>query len=182
MDWKTSLYYIIPAVIILILIFPIFLEMRMSFNPLENRGVISLFVFNKKIFCYIFCIKGKMIELLNEKDKLKTLDFNSPEFAIMQEFGRQLQNKIRLKKCYVFYNIGMGDAFLSALLCGYINLILTQIFLIVKSKKPTASFCIYDTISYNRLSSEFALRVEIAVSFFEVVYSYLYSVIITKKK
>ena len=76
----------------------------------------------------------------------------------------------------------MRDAFVSALLCGYINLILTQIFLIVKSKKPTASFCIYDTISYNRLSSEFALRVEIAVSFFEVVYSYLYSVIITKKK
>ena len=52
MDWKISLYYIIPAVFILILVFPVFAEIRVSYNPNFNRGVIALFVLKKKMFSF----------------------------------------------------------------------------------------------------------------------------------
>lgn len=178
----TTLYYIIPAVFALILVLPIFVEVRASFNPLYNRGVIALFVLKKKIFYFIFSFHGKYIELQNETEtQMQELQFDSPQFAVMEEFGKQIKDKIRLKKFYVFYNIGTGDAYSSALLCGLINQILTQAFLYLKSRKPTASFCVYDTVSYNKQVCEVAGIVQISISFFDVAYSYIYSTILTKK-
>lgn len=183
MDWKISLYYIIPAVFILILVFPVFAEIRVSYNPIFNRGVIALFVLKKKMFYFIFSFHGKYIELENETEtKRQELEFSSPQFAVMEEFGKQMKDKIRLKKFYVFYNIGTGDAFSSAMLCGLLNQILSQLFLFIKSHKPTASMCVYDTVSYNKQMCEIAGVVQATVSFFDIVYSYIYSVIITKRK
>lgn len=183
MNWQISLYFLIPAAIIVLFVFPVFAELRVSYNPIFNKGVMALFLFRIKIFYFIFSFHGKYIELENEKEtKMQSLEFSGPEFAIMEEFGRQIKDKVRLKKLYVFYNIGTADAFSGALLCGWINQILTQIFLVLKSKKPTASFCVYDTVSYNRQNFEVAGRVAATISFFDVAYSFILSVILTKRK
>ncbi len=182
MNSLISLFYLIPAVFIIILLFPIFVEIRLSYNPLFNKGVVALFVLKKQIFYYIFSFHGHYIELQNEKEtKQQMLEFESPQFAVMEEFGKQIKDKVRLKKCYVFYNIGTGDALSSAVVCGVVNQILTQIFLFLKSKKPTASFGVFDTVSYNIEVCEIACVVQISISFFDVVYSYLYSVILYKR-
>ncbi len=183
MDWKISLLYIIPAVFVLILVFPIFVEVRVSYNPLYNRGVLALFVFKIKVFYFIVSFHGKYIELENEKEtKRQELEFSSPQFAVLEEFGRQIKDKTRLKHLFVYYNIGTGDAMSSAMLCGLINQALTQTFLFLKSRKPTASFCVYDTVSYNKVTCEVAGRMAISISFFDVVYSLILSVILTKRK
>lgn len=183
MNWQESLWYLIPAVVILILVFPVFLELRVSYNPLFNRGVIALFVFKKRVVYYIVSFHGGYIELRNEKEtKTQNLEFSSPQFAVVEEFMRQIKDKIKLKKLYIFYNIGTGDAFMTALACGFFNQILTHLFLNLKSKKPTASFCVYDTISYNKQVCEVAGVTSLTISFFDVVYSFIYSVIITSKK
>ncbi len=180
MDWKTSLYYLIPAFIILLVAFPVFVEVRLSYNPFFNRGVVALFLFKKKIFYYIFSFHGKYIELQNEKEtKTEKLQFQSEQFAVMEEFGRQIKDKIKLKKLYVFYNIGLGDAYISALACGFINQAFSFLFLYLKSKKPTASLCVYDTVSYNKEVFEVATVTQISISLFDVAYSFLYSVIIS---
>lgn len=183
MNWQQSLFYLIPTFIIFLLIFPVFAEIRISYNPLFNRGVIALFIFKKQIFYFIFSFHGKYIELQNETEsKIQELEFSSPQFAVMEEFGKQMKDKVRLKKCYVFYNIGTGDAFTSSMLCGLFNQVLTQFFLFLKSKKPTASLCVYDTVSYNKTTCEIAVIASASVSFFDVVYSYIYSVIISKRE
>lgn len=183
MNWTNSLYYLIPTFVILLFVFPVFVEVRASYNPIFNRGVVALFVLKKKIFYYIFSIKGRFIELQNEEEtKLQKLEFSSEKFAVLEQFMKEIKDKTKLKKLYVFYNIGVGDAFLNAMICGMINESLRQIFLRIKSKKPTASFCIYDTVSYNAQVCEVAVVGQASISFFDVAYSYLYSVIITKKK
>lgn len=155
----------------------------MSYNPLFNRGVVALFVFKIKIIYYIFSFHGKFIELANEKEtKRQELEFSSPQFAVIEEFMKQIKDKTRLKYLYVYYNIGTGDAMLSALVCGLLNQMLTQTFLILKSHKPTASFCVYDTVSYNKTVFELAGRVSISISFFDVVYSFILSLILSKRK
>jgi len=183
MDLKFSLFYIIPMLFILLIAFPIFVELRASFNPLYNRGVIALFIFKKQIFYFQFSLNGKYITIQNQNgNETKKLEFSSPEVAVVEEFLNQLKDKIRLKRCFIFYNIGLGDAFNSAMVCGLLNQVLLQMFLVLKSHKPTASLCVYDTVSYNKVEFELAGDILISVSFFEIAYSYLYSVILTKKK
>ncbi len=183
MDLKTSLYLIIPAVIIVLLVLPIFVELRVSFNPLYNRGVVALFIFKKKIFYYIVSLHGKNIKLENENEtKMQEIEFSSPEFVVIEEFMRQIKDKIRLRECLIHYHIGTGDAYTSALVCGFLNVLIMHFFLYVKSHKPTASLCVYDSVSYKKQAYEIAGFLSISVSLFDVAYSYLYSVIITKMK
>lgn len=183
MTWQTSLYYIIPAVFIVLLIFPVFVEVRVSFNPLYNRGVVALFVFGINVFYFIVSLHGKYIQIENEKEtKMQKIEFESAQFAVIEEFIKQIEHKTRLKKLYVFYNIGAKDAYASALLCGLLNCVLMQLFLMIKSHKPTASLCVYDTVSYNQQQCEIAARMNVSISFFDVVYSFLISLILSKKK
>lgn len=183
MDWINTLWYVLPLIFILILIFPVFAEIKLSYNPIYNKGVVALFVFKKQIFYYIFSFHGKFIELQNEGEtKMQKLEFESEQFAVMEEFWRQIKDKIRLKTFYVYYNIGTGDAFSSAVLCGILNDICLQIFLFLKNHKPTASCCVYDTVSYNLQIFEVALVSSASISFFDVVYSFIYSVIISRRK
>ncbi len=180
MDWKNSLYFLIPMFIILLLVFPVFAEVRLSYNPIYNRGVVALFLFKKKVIYYIFSFHGGYIELQNEKEtKAEQLQFQSEKFEVVEEFGKQMMDKVKLKKLYIFYNIGVGDAFASSMLCGFINQVFSFFFLFLKSKKPTASFCVYDTVSYNKEVFEMAAVSQISISLFDVAYSFLYSVIIT---
>ena len=183
MDEKTSLLLIIPAVIILLFVFPIFLEVRVSFNPLLNRGVVALFIFKKKIFYYYIEFHGKYIMLVNDTEtKMQEIEFNSPQFEIIEEFIKQIKDKIRLKHLFVYYNIGAGDAFRSAMLCGFFNQVINLFFINLKSRKPTASLCIYDTVSYNREIFEMAVNTKISLSLFDLVYSFIYSTIIVKSR
>ena len=183
MNWQTSLYFLVPAVFMLLLVFPVFIEVRVSFNPLYNRGVIALFIFRVNVVYFIFSFHDYYIELQNQKEtKKQQLEFSSPQFAVLEEFGKQIKEKLRLKKMYVFYNIGTGDAFSSALVCGLLNQLLTYAFLWLKNRKPTASFCIYDTVSYNKQTCEIAGRASVSISFFDVVYSFILSLIITKRR
>ena len=178
-----SLYYLIPCFVIFLLVFPIFAEVRISFNPLFNRGVVALFLFRFKVLYFIFSFHGKYIELQNEKEtKRQELEFSSEQFALVEEFSKQIKDKVRLKKMYVFYHIGTGDAYSSALVCGLVNFALMQLFLVLKSHKPTASFCVYDTVSYNKSQCEIAGRVAASISFFDVAYSFILSVILTRRK
>ena len=175
-------WQILVAVIVFVLAFPIFLEVRLSFNPIQNRGVVALFVFRLKIFYVIYSFHGKEIEIKNEKEtKIKKIDFGSEKFAFVEEFGKQIKEKVKLKKVYVFYNLGVGDAMQTALLCGVVNQILIQLFLRIKSKKPTASLFIFDNPSFNNTQAEFVCRGQVSICLFDVVYSFVNSVILTRK-
>ncbi len=183
MNTAISLYFLIPAVVFLLLVFPIVAEIRVALNPMTNIGVVALFVFGIKVFYYVVSYHGTYILLENEEEtKKQQLEFSSQQFVFMQEFMRQMKDKIKLKKLYVFYNIGTGDAFSSALVCGLINLALIEFFVYLKSKKPTASLCVYDTVSYNKKEVTLSGRVQASISFFDVAYSFLNSLIITHKK
>ena len=88
---------------------------------------------------------------------------------------------IEFKEFFIFYNLGAGDAFLSAMLGGLINCTLLTLMTAIKNVKPTASLGVYDTISYNGKVCQFATKFLMTISLFDVVYSLLRSVILTKK-
>ncbi len=179
----SSLYFLIPTVIIILLVMPIFLEVRLSFNLLDKSGVFCIYLFRKKLQYFKFEIEGREIKLKDEEEtKEKQIDFDSPEIALYEEFSTQIKDKTRLRFIEVFYNVGLNDAFLTSMVCGIINIAVLIFFTSLKNKKPTASLQLYNTSSFNKKVANLATVINLSISLFDVVYSFIISVILSKKK
>lgn len=179
----SSLYFLIPTVIIILLVMPIFLEVRLSFNLLDKSGVFCIYLFRKKLQYFKFVIEGREIKLKDEEEtKEKQIDFDSPEIALYEEFSTQIKDKTRLRFIEVFYNVGLNDAFLTSMVCGVINIAVLIFFTSLKNKKPTASLQLYNTSSFNKKVANLATVINLSISLFDVVYSFIISVILSKKK
>lgn len=179
----SSLYFLIPTVIIILLVMPIFLEVRLSFNLLDKSGVFCIYLFRKKLQYFKFEIEGREIKLKDEEEtKEKQIDFDSPEIALYEEFSTQIKDKTRLRFIEVFYNAGLNDAFLTSMVCGVINIAVLIFFTSLKNKKPTASLQLYNTSSFNKKVANLATVINLSISLFDVVYSFIISVILSKKK
>lgn len=179
----SSLYFLIPTVIIILLVMPIFLEVRLSFNLLDKSGVFCIYLFRKKLQYFKFEIEGREIKLKDEEEtKEKQIDFDSPEIALYEEFSTQIKDKTRLRFIEVFYNVGLNDAFLTSMVCGVINIAVLIFFTSLKNKKPTASLQLYNTSSFNKKVANLATVINLSISLFDMVYSFIISVILSKKK
>lgn len=178
-----SLYFFIPFFVIILLLLPIIFEVRLSYNFLSNSGVLCVYVFKIKLIYFFFEISDRQIKLKNQKQtSQKQLDFDSPEIALYEEFVSQIKDKTRLKFLELYYNIGLGDAFLTSIVCGMIDVLALIFFTGIKNKKPTASLGVYDTVSYNKKEAEVAVDLSVSISLFDVVYSFVNSVMLSKKK
>lgn len=174
-------YLFIPFFIIILFFFPIKLEARASFNVLNFSGAVGVFLFKIKLLHQMFWIKGKKIITQND-DEIETveMDFHSEEIIFLQTFMKEIKDKTRLKQLAVFYNIGTGDAFSSAMVAGLVNFVVTSLFTNIKNQKPTASLSLNNTISYNREIFQFALTCILSISLFDVLYSFCHSIVLSK--
>ncbi len=176
-----SLYFLIPTFFILLFLMPIYLQLRVSFNALENSGVFCLYIFKIKIVYYFFSFTNNDIILKNEKrTKEKSYDLGSPEALFFKALTKQIKDKTRLRYLEIYYNIGVGDAFLTSMLCGFINSMILIFFTALKNKKPSASLGLYDSVCFNKTKVEIASGVSLSLSLFDLVYSLLNSVMLTR--
>ncbi len=176
-------YLFIPFFIIIIFFLPIKLEVRLSFNVLNFSGVVGVFLYSKKILHQQFWIKGKKIITQNEDGiETKEMDFSSKEIIFIETLTDEIKDKTRLKQMTVLYNIGVGDAFLSSIVAGLVNFVITSFFTNIKNQKPTATLSLNDTVSYNREVCQFALTLTLTISLFDILYSFFRSVVLARKK
>lgn len=177
-----NFYLFIPFAIILILLFPIKMKVNFSFNLLEFGGAIGVFFYFIKVFHEQFWIKHK--RLVTKKDnhiECKEMEFDSDEVLFAETFFKQLVDKIHFKEAFVFYSLGLNDAFLTSMVAGEINKYLYIFFAGIKNQKPTASVRVFDTIFYNKTICQFCVRAVFSISLIDVVYSLINSVILSKK-
>lgn len=175
-------YLLIPFFLIVLFFVPIKLEGRASFNVLEMSGAFGVFLYKFKLtHQQIWFENKKLYTRKADEIESKQLDFSSQEMIFFQNLFHEIKDKTRLKEVSFFYNLGVGDAFQSAMLGGYINALLYVFFGVIKNAKPTASLGVYDTISYNREVCQFAVKAIMSISLFDVVYSLFRSVILTKR-
>lgn len=176
-------YLFIPFGIILLLIIPIKMKIRLSFNLLEKSGGLGIFLFGIKIQDLIFWIRGKkIVSMKNNTAHAKEIEFDSESMLFAQVLISQLKNKTRLKELMVVYNVGVGDAFATSMLAGYINEVLIVAFTMLKSYRPTARMGMMNNIAYNQKVCTFAFSLNLSISLFDVVYSLARSVMLTKKE
>lgn len=175
-------YLFIPFLLILLCFFPVKLEGRVSFNLIDKTGAFGIFLFKFKVDYQQFWIENKKI-ISKKENSLESHELNmqSKEMLFIKMLLMEIQDKTRLKEISVYYNLGTGDAFSSAMIGGLINTTLISFMSSIKNAKPTASLGVFDTISYNRKVCQFAVRAVMSISLFDIVYSLLHSVILTKK-
>lgn len=177
-----NFYLLIPFFIIVVLFIPIKIEGRGSFNVIEMSGAIGIFLYKCKLSHELIWFENKKLYTRKEDSiESKEFEFSSKEMIFVEKLINQIKDKTRLKEISIFYNLGVGDAFESAMIAGHINTILMILLGIIKNQKPTASVGVYDTISYNREVCQFAIKTVMSISLFDVVYSLIRSVILTKR-
>ena len=176
-------YLLIPFFIILICFIPIKLEGKVSFNFLDLSGAFGIFFYKIKITHQQIWIKHKKIMLQKDNHvESKEISFDSNEILFVKILIGQIRDKIRLRLLMLFYNLGLDDAFLTSMVAGYINVLMLIFFTSIKNSKPTASLGVYDTISYNRQVCQFATKIILSISLFDVVYSLIRSVILSRRE
>ena len=176
-------YLLIPAIIVLIMFFPVQFEVRFSLNFHNLSGAVGAFIFKKKIIHSLIWIKGKKIITRSEgKTNTQEIEFNGKEIIFLEMFTNQIKKKTRLKKLAIYYNIGLNDAFLTCYFCGIVNFIISILFARIKNERPTATLENNDIVSYNLSIMQASIVLNFSISLFDVVYSLLCSVILTRKK
>lgn len=176
-------YLLIPLVIIFLMFIPIHLEVRFGFNFQNFSGAVGIFLFKFKILHRLIWIKNKKI-IARSENKVQTqeIEFNGKEVIFLETLTEQIKGKTKLRKMSIYYNFGLDDAFATCYFCGIINFFLTIFFAKIKSQTPTATLELNDTISYNRFILQTNFIMHISISLFDIVYSLLCSVILTRKK
>ena len=175
-------YLFIPFAVIVIFMLPLKIKLKFSCNLLKKNGAFAVFLFKKKLMHQQFWLKNGKILLQDDKTSSSTeIEFDSKEVIFTKVLANQIKGKTRLKELFLFYNVGVQDAFASAMLAGAINLFMLIFFTSLKNTRPTASMAVYDTVSYNRQVLEFAFKSNISLSLFDAVYSFVVSLIITNR-
>lgn len=175
-------YLFIPFAVIVIFMLPLKIKLKFSCNLLEKHGAFAVFLFKTKLMHQQFWVKNGKILLQDDKTSSSTeIEFDSKEVIFTKVLANQIKGKTRLKELFLFYNVGVQDAFASAMLAGGINLFMLIFFTSLKNTRPTASMAVYDTVSYNRQVLEFAFKSNISLSLFDAVYSFVVSLIITNR-
>ena len=175
-------YLFIPFAVIVIFMLPLKIKLKFSCNLLKKNGAFAVFLFKKKLMPQQFWLKNGKILLQDDKTSSSTeIEFDSKEVIFTKVLANQIKGKTRLKELFLFYNVGVQDAFASAMLAGAINLFMLIFFTSLKNTRPTASMAVYDTVSYNRQVLEFAFKSNISLSLFDAVYSFVVSLIITNR-
>ena len=174
-------YLFVPLVLVLLLFLPLKLEGRASFNCENMTGAMGVFLYGIKIEQEKFKItKRWALSLIDDEGKEKEFDKDKMIFTKM--LIGQIKDKTRLQELFVVYNLGLGDSFLTAMVAGYINTFFYILFSSIKNYKPTASLGVCENIGYNKQVCVFSATIKISISLFDVVYSLLHSLILTKKE
>ena len=171
-----------PALFIFFLIFPLVFNLRVTIQPFQNVVVIAVLFFKIKLFYSEISISGKKIRIANDKKVVyKEIEFDKAEFDTMQHFIKKISNKVKIKSIDVLYNVGVGDAFQSAMLCGELNQLCLQSFVYLKHRKPTASLSLNGNVSYNDYVFVLVANNKFSFSILDLLSTFVYAFVTRKR-
>ena len=175
--WHISIVFFL-----IFLILPIFAKGYLSFDVLNNIGVISLYIFFIKILAYKIKRKNNRIILYTEKNKRQIeVKVSQKQIRFLKQFTVQMKQKIILKNITVFSRIGLNDAYTTALLVGTFNTFCSCVMGYIKNIKPSTKMRVINYPDYNSSRLTFSAQITGFVTLIDVLYALLMSFIIIKR-
>lgn len=174
-----SLIFII--IFLLIIIVPVTLKFRITFDVNKNFGVFS-FKFAKfrfKLATYKFKKASIQITSGNKTKKISEIELSvtKEQIVYVKELAHQLKDKIKIRRMFFASRIGTGDAFETAMICASLEELVCCGFAYIKNFKQTASISTDCVADYDKKSMFFALNLSIGISIYDLFYCFLFAAI-----
>lgn len=171
-----SLYLLIPLFFIILLIIPICFNVRIDIDGKKKRIDIILFILKIPVIKLKLLYKNNMIFLyINKKQQDLDIQLSVKQVYFINQFSTNLKDKIQIKYLDISSQIGLNDAYSTAMMCGTLNALIKTLFAFLKTKKYTATFDSKVVPKYNE--DVFFIKSQICVKI--TIYELLYSVCVS---
>ncbi len=177
--YMMNYYLLIPVFLILLFLFPIPLMFKTSGNIFKLSAVVVVYICGIKMKGLALKTDIHGVKIYEDKKEIpKNNSDEQKESVYLKQLFLQVKDKMRIQLMQINYNFGVGGAFQSSLIAGWINIFLLILLTRIKSEKPTTSMLVCDNVAYNSTVFEGALMVKARITLFDLVYSLIYSVIL----
>lgn len=176
-----SLYLLFLVAIILVFVFPLTIDGKISYDAIENHGAIAI-----KLLCFKFLVaklkreKTKIILITQKENKDVKIEFGEKQLRFLIFFQREVGNKIKVRKLNVYSVVGAGNPFASALVSSAFSNGVQIVLARLKSIQKTGSFCLKNKTDFFENKFAFAAATRITLSIFDVVFSGIVSILRNK--
>jgi hypothetical protein len=179
-----TLWWLIFVGFVLVIIVPIKMHIRLSYNLHSNRGILGFKVlfFKKRISTFKF--KNMTLQIKNRNAKKKKeveVKIEKEELLYTKRLVAQFRDKLKIKNLNFIASVGTGDAFESAMLSGLINILVTNVFIFIKNFKQTVGVEVKTKPYFNKEMFKFKTDMIISISLFDLVFCFLFALINTKR-
>ena len=169
------LFYIITFFILLFMV-QLTLKLKVFFNVKNNDGKLQLKFINIPILNYKISIINQCLKITNKKGKNKYIPLFMDQQSIKDytDFESILFRKIYFKTVSVYFNFGIkSNAFVSAMVCGYVDIFSKIFYSLLKTKKNEvlAKLKIYPTFNKNVIKIGF--KAKISLSVLDLIWSFI---------
>ena len=177
-----NLYLLIPFFIIFLFFVPLKTKIRVTYNPLKNLGTFVPYLLGLKLGHSYFSFRGRGLYVVSKKSRKEfVLAYTGTEVIFYNHLNAQIINKSYLRTIEFYANVGAGRAMESAMLSGLVESVVCTLFGMIKNKKSESFMIVECHTSFNENVFQLAFCAEFSISFFDVVYSLLMSVILTRR-
>lgn len=177
-----SLWLIIVVFFLIVLILPIFSKAYVTFDFLNNIGVISLYIFCFKIITYKAKFqKFKLVIFTSKDEKDIEVQVSQKQMRFLKQMSVQLKEKLILKDISFYSRIGLYDAFNTAIVTGLFSSLVSAFMGYVKNAKKSSTVNMINNPNYNGHNLTIAFKIRFFITIFDVIYAILMSFIIIKR-
>lgn len=178
-----SLFLLIPLFFIFLILIPITINIKLNYDILKNKGVASVHLGFIRIILLVFKIKNKTLVLKTKKHRKEIeLNFTDSQMRFYEQFTKQIEQKVRIKRFNISGKLGVSSADKTAILTGALNILSSSFLSILKTKKPYAENLYANFFpAYNKSIFKLYGGGKISISIFDIIYSLLLSAVIIKR-
>ncbi|MDD2445207.1 MAG: hypothetical protein PHX09_00080 [Clostridia bacterium] len=171
-----SIWLLIVLLIFLVFILPLFVKYYVSYSPIQNSGMIVIKIGFIYISYFSFQLKANSV-VIRSKKKRKQIEykFNDPMIIFYEHFFNEIKQKVKIKKINIYSEIGTGDAFHSAILSSFVNIIYKIISAYVKNLKYSSSIMVNTNTSFNKKVLITSFYVKASMSLFDIFFCFFTS-------
>ena len=171
-----SFFYYILTFLIIIFALQLTMKFKVFFNVKNNTGKLQIKFIIFKIIDYKISFKSQCIMFTNKKGKNKYLPIEFSEQSIQnyEDFESILFRKIYFKTISIYFNFGIkSNAFVSAMICGYVDIFSKIFYTYFKTKKSEVKMKLKVYPNFNNNVIKFGIKAKISLSIFDFIWSFI---------
>ena len=178
-----SLFWLFLLFFLILIVVPITINIKISYDPLKNKGVLGFRIFRFKVAFSSFKFKGLGIEVKTRAKKPQEVELKASrkDIIYLKRLIALFRDKLRIHNMFLDCKIGLEDAFQSAVVSGAINSVVCSLFAFVKNFKQTGSIKIKSKTEYNQKIFKIRINFKLSISILDLIYCLLFAFVNTRR-